>query len=178
MKSKAVIRQNNCLRCGNCAEICHGQYPNNKTITVSIGNEDPAFFVSVTANTISGTVTLTSDLTDITTVFHTGAVSDPSVLNGKTLMSCVRTESTYNNTESGKQLMIHTYHVPTNAILIAAWYNETEDMLLSADIIHAPDTTVTSPVNALADHAKVFVWENLDSIRPLCECKIIPFENE
>ena len=102
----------------NGSGIGHGQYPNNKTITVSIGNEDPAFFVSVTANAISGTVTLTSDLTDKTTVYHAGAVSDPSVLNGKTLTSCVSTDSAYTETESGKQLFINSYHVPADAVLL------------------------------------------------------------
>ena len=162
----------------NGSGIGHGQYPNNKTITVSIGNEDPAFFVSVTANTISGTVTLTSDLTDKPTVYHTGEVSDPSVLNAKTITSCVSTESVYNDTESGKQLTIHTYHMPADAVLLVGWYNESEDTLLSLEVIRDMGTIVTESGSSSADHAKVFVWENLASKKPLCGYELVPFENE
>ena len=159
----------------NGSAIGHGQYPNGKTITVSIGNEDPASFVSVTANTITGTVTFTSDLTDKTTVYHAGAVSDPSILNGKTIMSCVSTESEYTDTESGKQLTIHTYHVPSYASLFAAWYDE-NDMLLSTDAISGAGATVTVSGSSFADHAKVFVWENLASMKPMCGYESISFE--
>ena len=157
--------------------IGHGQYPNKKDFTVRLGNADPASFVSVTANTVSGTVTLVSDLTDKTAVYHAGAVSDPSVLNGKTLTSCVSTDSAYTETESGKQLTVSTYHVPSDAVLLIGWYDENGN-LLSSDIFYGAGTTVTASGSNSADHAKVFVWENLASMIPLCRCKIIPFENE
>ena len=155
--------------------IGQGQYPNGKTITVTLGNAARASFISVTANKVSGTVAIVGDLTDGTTVYHAGAVSDTSVLAGKTITSCVSTESTYNDTESGKQLLINSYHVPNNAALIASWYDE-NGVMLSTDIVSEINTAATVYGSATADHAKVFVWENFDSLRPLCECKTIPFE--
>ena len=155
--------------------IGQGQYPNGKTIAVTMGNAARASFISVTANKVSGTVTIVGDLTDGTTVYHAGAISDTSVLDGKTLTSCVHTESTYNDTESGKQLLINSYHVPKNAALIAAWYDD-NGVMLSTDIVSEINTATTVSGSSTANHAKVFVWENLDSLRPLCECETIPFE--
>ena len=159
----------------NGSGIGHGQYPNKKDFTVTLGNAARASFISVTANKVSGTAAIVGDLTDGTTVYHAGAVSDTSVLDGKTLTSCVSTESTYNDTESGKQLLINSYHVPNNAALIASWYDE-NGVMLSTDIVSEINTAATVYGSATADHAKVFVWENLDSLRPLCECETIPFE--
>ena len=155
--------------------IGQGQYPNGKSIAVTLGNAARASFISVTANKVSGTAAIVGDLTDGTTVYHAGAVSDTSVLDGKTLTSCVSTESTYNDTESGKQLLINSYHVPNNAALIASWYDE-NGVMLSIDIVSEINTVATVSGSSAADHAKVFVWENLDSLRPLCKCETIPFE--
>ena len=154
--------------------IGHGQDPNGKSITVTTGNTNRASFVSVTASSVSGTVTLASDLTDGMTVYPAGAVADPSVLNGKTVTSCVSTESARSETGT---LLINTYHILEDAALIVVWYDE-DDNMLSNDMVSEIGATVSVPVNTLADHAKILVWENLDSMRPLWKGESVSFEKK
>ncbi len=100
-------------------------------------------------------------LSNATVYFNADEIPSPAINN-------VQVDSNYH-------FSISLQNIQNDSLLVAVLYKKGALTGINTDNIHSGDTSKSITVNAdSADYAKVFVWNDIDGMRPVCSAVEVP----